>query len=112
MKEKTMKMIIYYVLSVYDNDKKNIESCKEITDLFMLMIKNEETKLDRLLNSFPIEHPVSKNYFEIKKLNAEEITNLLKYCKEKLNNYVEQNIDFNKMEDDDEVEELIKNIVK
>lgn len=66
MEEKIVKMVIYYVLSVYDDDKKNVESCIEIIKLFLAMIKNENTKLNRLINVFPVEHPVYRLYKDIK----------------------------------------------
>lgn len=110
MEEKIAKMVIYYVLSVYDDDKKNVESCIEIIKLFLAMIKNEETKLDRLLNVFPTEHPVYKLYKEIKGINNEELIVLFERCNEKFINY--KNIVFNKINDDEEVEELTKKIIK
>ena len=65
MEEKILKMIINYVLGVYEDDKKSIESCIEVNTLFINMMKNEETKLDRLLYDFPKTHPVSVLYSEI-----------------------------------------------
>lgn len=110
MEEKIVKMVIYYVLSVYDDDKKNMESCIEIIKLFLAMIKNENTKLNRLINVFPVEHPVYRLYKDIKVINSEELIVLLKRCKEKFINY--KNIDFNKINNDEEVEKLCNQIVK
>ena len=112
MEEKVIKMIIYYVLAVNDVENKNIEGCIKITKLIIAMVKNEETKADRLLNFFPKEHPVSKLYNEIKEIDNEELLNLLDNCKNKFLNYKEKNIGFNKIEDDKEVEELSKKIIK
>lgn len=112
MEEKVIKMIIYYVLAVNDVENKNIDGCIKITKLIMAMVKNEETKADRLLNSFPKEHPVLKLYNEIKEIDNEEILKLLDNCKNKFLNYNEKNIDFNKIEDDKEVEELSREIIK
>ena len=81
MEEKVIKMIIYYVLGVYDNSKKTIESCVEVNKLLIAMIKNEETKADRLINRFPNQHPVSKLYGELR--NNDNLLELLEYSKEK-----------------------------
>lgn len=110
MEEKVVKMVVYYVLSVYDDDKKNMKSCIEIIKLFLAMLKNEETKLDRLLNVFPTEHPVYRLYKDIKAINSEELIVLLERCKEKFINY--KDIDFNKINNDEEVEKLCNQIVK
>lgn len=110
MEEKIIEMVIYYVLAVYE--KKNMESCIEIINLIIEMTKNEETKADRLLNNFPANHPVSKLYSEMKKMNNDEFIKLLERCKEKLINYDREEIDFNKIENDKEVEEITKEILK
>lgn len=110
MEEKIIKMVIYYVLAVYE--KKNMESCIEIINLIIAMVKNEETKADRLLNNFPIDHPVSKLYKEIKKTNKDEFIKSLKNCKEKFIDYKGDEVDFSKIENEKEVEELSKKILK
>lgn len=110
MEEKVIKMIIYYVLSVYDNSKKTIESCVEVNKLLIAMIKNEETKADRLINRFPNKHPVSKLYGELR--NNDNLLELLEYSKEK---FEKTNIDNNclmNINDDIEVENLSKEIAK
>ena len=110
MEEKVIKMIIYYVLGVYDDDKKTIQSCIEVNQLFIKMVKNEETKLDRLINSFSNQHPVSKLYGELR--NNDNLLELLEYSKEK---FEKANIDNNclmNINDDIEVENLSKEIAK
>ena len=110
MEEKVIKMIIYYVLGVYDNSKKTIESCVEVNKLLIAMIKNEETKADRLINRFPNQHPVSKLYGELR--NNDNLLELLEYSKEK---FEKTNIDNNclmNINDDIEVENLSKEIAK
>lgn len=104
MDEKAIKMIIFYVLSIYDDDKKTLETCIEVIKLLIAMVKNEETKADRLLNSFPQNHPVSKIYEELK--NADNLLELLENSKKKFEN---ANIDINairNINDDEDVEEL------
>lgn len=112
MEEKILEMTIYYVLSVYDNDKKNMESCNDILNLFVSMTKNEKSKLDRLLNKFPEEHPVSKLYSEIKELNNDEFIKLLENIKEKIVKFNKDEIELNEFEDDKEVKELAKKIIE
>lgn len=110
MEEKIIRMIIYYVLAVNDDKTKNIDGCLEVIKLIIAMVKNEETKADRLLNLFPEGHPVSKLYAEIKKIDNEKLLELLCNCKNKFLNYNKDKIDFTKIEDDEEVEELSKEI--
>lgn len=110
MEEKIIEMVIYYVLAVYE--KKDMESCIEIVNLIIEMTKNEETKADRLLNKFPENHPVSKLYSEMKKMNNDEFIKLLERCKEKFINYNGEEINFYKIENEEEVEELSRKIIK
>ena len=112
MEEKVVKMVIYYVLALNDDEKKNIVGCIEITKLLLAMVKNEETKADRLLNILPKEHPVSKLYAEIRELEKEELIAVLEKCKEKFSNYNAEDVFLDKIEDDIEVEELSKRIAK
>ena len=46
------------------------------------MVKNEETKADRLLNLFPNKHPVKLIYDELRE--REDLLELLENSKEKL----------------------------
>lgn len=110
MEEKIIKMIIYYVLGVYDDDKKTIKSCIEVNKLIIAMIKNEETKADRLINSFPKQHPVSKIYLELR--NNENLLWLLEYSKEKFEKTDINNDCLMSINDDEEVENLSKEIAK
>ena len=110
MEEKVVRMIIYYVLSCYDEDKKTIESCIEVNKLLINMVKNEETKADRLINSFPTKHPVTKLYSELR--NNDNLLELLENSKEKFENIDINNKYLNNIEDDEEVEELSKKLVK
>ena len=112
MEEKILKMKIYYFLFIYKKKKKNMESCLDILNLFLSMAKNEESKLDRLLNKFPEEHQVFKLYSEIKELDKDELIKLLEISKEKFVEFNKNDIDFNKLEDDKEVEELAKKIAE
>lgn len=110
MEKKVIKMIIYYVLGVYDDDKKTIKSCIEVNKLIIAMIKNEETKADRLINSFPTRHPVSEIYRELR--NIDNLLELLEYSKEK---FEKSNIDndcLKNVEDDEDVEKLSNQIAK
>ena len=109
MEEKVIKMVIYYILSIYD--KKDINSCIEITKLLIGMVKNEETKADRLLNTFPPEHPVSKLYSEIKKLTNEELIEVLEKSKDKFINYLNIEVLFDKIENEEDVNILTKKIL-
>ncbi len=110
MQEKTIKMILFYVLSIYDDEKKTFETCSEVAKLLMAMVKNEETNADRLLNSFPQEHPVSKLYNELKKQN--NLLELLEYTKEKFD-YTKINTNaIRNIQDDEDVEKLSKELVK
>lgn len=110
MKEKFIRLIIFYVLSVYEENKKNKESCHEVANLLLLMIKNEENKADRLLNSFPEEHPVTLIYSELKENSKEDLIEALESAIESINKYnFEENI-LVKLEDDLEVEKLSKKI--
>lgn len=110
MEEKTIKMILFYVLSIYDDNKKTFETCIEVTKLLIAMIKNEETKADRLLNTFPQEHPVSELYSELK--NQDNLLDLLEYSKEKFEN---TKIDINaikNIQEDEDVENLSIELLK
>lgn len=110
MEEKVIKMIIYYVLGVYEDDKKTIRSCVEVNKLLIAMIKNEETKADRLINSFPAQHPVSEIYRELR--NSDNLLELLEYSKEKFEKSDIDNDCLKNIEDDTEVEKLCKQIAK
>lgn len=112
MEEKIVKMVIYYVLAVYEDDEKNIEGCIKVAELFLMTVENEEDKLDYILKLFPEKHPVYTLYSEIKDISKEELITILKSCKEKFNNYKEKNIDLKEIKDEKELEELCKNIVK
>lgn len=110
MEEKILKMIINYVLGVYEDDKKSIESCIEVNTLFINMMKNEETKLDRLLDDFPKTHPVSVLYSEIK--DREDLLQLLGESKEIFEKANVDNECLKSFEDDKDVEELCKKLLK
>ena len=110
MEEKAIKMIIYYVLGVYDNSKKTIESCIEVNKLLIAMVKNEETKADRLMNSFPAQHPVTEIYRELRDNN-----NLLEVLENSKEKFEESDIDndcLKNIEDDTDVEKLCNQIAK
>ena len=110
MEEKVLKMIINYVLGVYEDDKKTIDSCIEVNTLFTNMMKNEETKLDRLLDVFPEIHPVSIIYSEIK--NRYDLLNLLENSKEILENADIDSECLKSFKDDQDIEEFCKKILK
>ena len=71
---------------------------------FIKMIKNEETKADRLLNTFPQEHPVSKLYNELK--NQDDLLELLEYSKEIFNSTKIDGNAIKNIQDDEDVEKL------
>lgn len=110
MEEKVIRMIIYYVLASYDDDKKTIESCIEVNKLLIAMVKNEETKADRLLNSFPAQHPVLELYKDIR--NSEEFLSALETSKEKFEKADINSECLKNIEDDAEVEELSNKLAK
>ena len=110
MEEKAIKMIIYYVLGVYDDDKKTIKSCLKVNELLIAMIKNEETKADRLINKFPDQHPVSKIYRELR--NTNNLLELLVNCKEKFEKTNIDNDCLKNIKDDSEIENLSKELIK
>ncbi len=110
MEEKVIKMIIYYVLGVYDDNKKTIESCIEVNKLLIAMVKNEETKADRLINSFPDQHPVSELYVELR--NNDNLLELLEHSKEKFERPGINNVCLINIKDDEEVENLSKKLAK
>ncbi|MDD6271955.1 MAG: hypothetical protein PUA90_00340 [bacterium] len=110
MEEKILKMIINYVLGVYEDDKKSIESCIEVNTLFINMMKNEETKLDRLLDGFPKTHPVSVLYSEIR--DREDLLQLLEKSKEIFEKTDVDNECLKSFEDDKDVEEMCKKLFK
>ena len=109
MEEKTVKMIIYYVLGVYDDDKKTIKSCIEVNKLLIAMVKNEETKADRLLDSLPAQHPASEIYRE---LRNENLLELLEYSKERFEKSDIDNDCLINIKDDAEVENLSRELTK
>lgn len=111
MEKKVVKMIIYYVLSVYGDEENNMEGCIKITETFLEMLKNEETKLDGLLNLFPIAHPVSVLYSGIRETSTEELIAVLERCREKFINYKEKNVNLKEIKDAKELEELCEDIV-
>lgn len=110
MEEKTIKMIIFYVLSIYEDDKKTFETCIEVTKLLIAMVKNEETKADRLLNVFPEEHPVSKIYIELK--NQDNLLELLESSKARFENTKIDNSALRSINDDEDVEKLSIELLK
>lgn len=110
MEEKVIKMIIYYVLGVYDNDKKTIKSCVEVNKLLIAMLKNKEIKADRLINSFPSQHPVLEIYRELR--NNDNLLELLEYSKEKFERTNIDNDCLKNVEDDEDVEKLSNQIAK
>lgn len=112
MKEKFIRLIIYYVLSVYDEDKKTKESCIEIAKLILSMLNNDENKADRLINSFPSNHPVTLIYEEIKDNNSKKLIDSLEGAINSLNNYKLENNTLKELEDDTDVNELSKKISK
>ena len=107
MELKVIQMVIYYVLSTCDDEKKTKESCIDINKLLIAMVKNKETKADELLNLFPLGHPVSKIYLEIKDNNLLE---LLEFSKEKFEKAEFDNEILINIEKESEVEELSKKI--
>lgn len=110
MEEKTIKMILFYVLAIYDNNKKTFETCIEVINLLIEMVKNEETKADRLLNTFPQEHPVSKLYSVLKE--QDNLLELLEYSKEKFENTKLDTNAIRNIQDDEDVENLSIELLK
>lgn len=110
MEEKTIKMILYYVLAIYDDNKKTFETCIEVINLLIVMVKNEETKADRLLNTFPQEHPVTKLYSEIK--NQDNLLELLEHSKGKFENTKIDTNAVRNIQDDEDVEKISKKLMK
>ncbi|MGN1297837.1 MAG: hypothetical protein ACI4VH_05390 [Clostridia bacterium] len=110
MEEKVLKMIINYVLGAYEDNEKTIESCIEVNKLFINMIKNEETKLDRLLDSFPKTHPVAITYSEIR--DREDLVQLLEKSKEIFEKADVDNKCLKSFEDDQDIEKLCKKLFK
>ena len=110
MEEKAIKMIMYYVLGVYDNDKKTIESCIEVNKLLIAMVKNEETKADKLINSFPAQHPVTEIYRELRDTN--NLLEVLENSKEKFEKSGIDNDILKNIEDDANVKKLCNQIAK
>ena len=110
MKEKLIRLIIYYVISVYENEKRRKETCNEIANLLFLMIKNEETQADRLIKTFPDKHPVTIIYNEIKENNKEELVEALKDAIKLLNKFSFEKECLVNLADDSEVENLSKAI--
>lgn len=110
MEEKTIKMILFYVLAIYDDNKKTFETCIEVTKLLITMVKNEKTKADRLLNTFPQEHPVSELYSKIK--NQDNLLELLEHSKEKFENTKIDTNAIRNIQDDEDVEKLSKELSK
>ena len=110
MEEKTIKMILFYVLAIYDDNKKTFKTCIEVINLLIEMVKNEETKADRLLNTFPQEHPVSKLYSVLKE--QDNLLELLEYSKEIFENTkLDTNAIIN-IQDDEDVEKLSIELLK
>lgn len=110
MEEKTIKMILFYVLAIYDDNNKTFETCIEVTKLLIAMVKNEKTKADRLLNTFPQEHPVSELYSEIK--NQDNLLELLEHSKEKFENTKIDTNAIRNIQEDEDVEKLSKELSK
>ena len=110
MKEKLIRLIIYYVISVYEDEKKTKETCSEIANLLLLMIKNEETKADKLIETFPDKHPVRVIYNEIKETNKEDLTEILEDAIKSLNEFSFEKECLVNLADDSEVENLSKAI--
>ena len=72
------------------------------------MVKNEDTKANRLLKAFPSQHPVSKLYAEIR---DKDLLALLEFSKEK---FEKANIDNNylsKIEDDEDINALSRKLI-
>lgn len=109
MEEKTIRMFIYYVLAVCDNDKKTIESCIEENKLIIAIIKNQEQKkLDELIDLFPENHPVKQIYYEIK--NRDDLLYLLENSKLKFEQAKVENNSLMEIKNDEEALALSKKI--
>ena len=112
MEEKVIKMILYYVLAIYDEEKKTLDSCVEFNKLLIAMIQDDIENADKLLNKFPVEHPVYAIYQELKQKSKEEILTLLNYSNNKFINAKIKDDCLKCLEDDTEAEEIIKKINK
>ena len=110
MEEKVIELMIYYVLGVNDKDKQTIEECLTLNNLLLTVVKNDKPKVDSLLDSFPKTHPVAKIYSELR--DREDLLKLLEFSKEKFENSKVENDSLKKFEDDSEVEELARKLMK
>lgn len=110
MEEKVIRMIIYYVLSVNDEENKTIEACLELNKLLLAMVKDRKDKADELLNLFPTGHPVSVLYSELREKSNEEIIKLLENSINKFTKTKLSGDSLKALQDDKEVENISKQI--
>ena len=110
MEEKVIEMMIYYVLGVNNKDKQTIQECLALNKLLIAVVKNDKPKADSLLDTFPKTHPVAKIYAELR--NREDLLKLLEISREKFENSKVDKECLKKFEDDSEVEELARQLMK
>ena len=81
-----------------------------LNKLLIAVVKNDKPKADSLLDTFPKTHPVAKIYAELR--NREDLLKLLEISREKFENSKVDKECLKKFEDDSEVEELARQLMK
>ena len=82
MDEEVVKLVIYYVLAVYDEKEQNIKKCYEVVNEWCNILINDGIgRLDNLMESFSNTHQVYTIYNELKPNNIDllEIFKLVKW---------------------------------
>ena len=105
-------MIIFLVLSSYDDNKRSIYGCIYQTDLFINLASSEDDLLDTVMNSIPDNHPSKMAYDQLKRLPKQEFIINLKIVKEKLEAFSDKEYDMYHIEKPEEVINLSELILK
>ena len=107
--KKVVKMIIYYVIACYE--KQDIQQCRDAINLQYDMVSNggKEEYLDSMIYVLPEKHIVRCLYEEIGENGIEEMISAYKIAVDVFSKADE--IDFNKIEEDEDVEMVVEKII-
>lgn len=107
--KEVVEMILYYVLA--SCEKQDLEQCKEVINLQYDMLTNggKDDFLDSLIDTFPKDHIVQEKYQEICKNGVDEAITAYDGAISAFSKA--DKIDFSKLEDDEDVEKLAKELM-
>ena len=110
MEEKALKMAIYLVLGVCNDDEKTYESCVKYLNTAISLVETEETKADKFFYILPEGHPARLMYEEIR--NEENLLELLESARDTFENAIANPDAIREIREEEDVDILAKELLK